>query len=114
VIRAKMNNRIADFIYKEYFIKRKLLASRFSQQGLAELLGYASKKGINNQLMKCEKEGVFRVEWLKVPWRKKKLKIYVFGSWENKTGNDHVETIDMFTKFKKEDAEKKLKKKFIK
>ena len=108
IIRKEMKNKLADAIYKEYFLKRKLLVARYTQQGLAELFGYADRRAISNQLVKCEKEGIFKIEMM--PWRNKKKRIYIFGSWENTTGIHHVETIDMFTKFRKEEAERKLKK----
>jgi hypothetical protein len=111
IIRRKMNNPIADKIYYEYYKKRKLLVARYTQQGLADLFGYNDRRGINNHIKACEKEGVLKVE--EMPWKSRKIKIYIFGSWQ-KLGDAYVETLDMFTKFRKEEAKRRLEEEFKK
>lgn len=112
IIRAKIGNPIADRIYEKYYKKRHLLVARYTQQSIAEIFGYRDRRAVNNHLMACKNEGIFRVEEL--PWGNRKIKIYIFGSWENKTGCNYIETFDMFNKFKKLDGNRKLAKKFTK
>ena len=115
VIRSRINNPIGDKIYEEYYLKRHLLAARYTNQGLADLFGYKGRQRVNNHIIACEKEQIFRVE--KMPWtsrgRTRNIYVYVFGSWKyaGDPADDHrVETIDMFSKFRKELAESKLAK----
>ena len=109
VIRARCGNGIADKIYEEYYKKRHLLAARYTHQGLADMFGYKGRQGVTNHIKACKDEGIFTIE--EMPWfsrgRTRNIKIYVFGSWQNIDDN-YIETIDMFTKFRKESAEKKL------
>lgn len=110
IIRARCKNPIADAIYNNYYKKRHLLAARYTQQSIAEIFGYSGRSAVNNHLKSCENDGIFRVE--EMPWGSRKIKIYIFGSWENKTGCNYIETFDMFTKFRKEEADRILSKKF--
>lgn len=110
ILRKKVNNPIADKIYEEYYKKRNLLVARYTQQGLAELLEYNDRRAINNHLKACEKDKVFHTE--DMIWGTRKIKIYIFGSWENKTGCNYVETFDMFREFRKREADRLLEKKF--
>lgn len=114
-IRARCGNGIADAIYEKYYKKRKLIAARYTHQGLSEIMDYKDRRAIWNHLTACKKEGIFYVE--EMPWtsrgRTRDIKIYVFGSWENVGGDNYIETVDMFTKFRKEDADSRLAKKFI-
>lgn len=111
IIRKRMNNPIADKIYENYYKERHLLVARYTQQGLANMFGYRDRRGINNHLKACERDSIFKIE--EMPWGNRTIRIYIFGSWENKTGCNYVETFDMFTKFRKEDADKRIVKKFI-
>ena len=97
VIRKKYGNSIADKIYEEYYCKRQLLVARFTQQGLADRLGYKDCRGVNNHMTKLEKEGIFKVHDNR--WNGRKLKIYEFGYWDDVTGNDYFEVIYMYKKF---------------
>jgi len=105
-IRRKCGNAIADMLYDKYYVGKRLLVARFTQDGLAKLLGYKDRKSINKQMKLLEKEGIFKVHM--EPWRGKKIRVYEFGYWENKTGTDYVEVLHFFCKFNKMLADEQL------
>lgn len=109
-IRKKCGNAIADMLYDKYYIGEKLLVSRFTHQGLAERLGYKDRRGINNHMVDLEKEEIFKIH--KEPWRNRIIRVYEFGTWDNKTGSDYFEIVHMYTKFNKILASYELEKKF--
>ena len=109
-IRKRCKNAIADMLFDKYYKEKKLLVARFTHQGLAERLGYKDRRGINNHMVALENEGIFKVH--KEPWKNRILRIYEFGTWDNKTGNDYFEIIHMYTKFNKILADYEIEKKF--
>ena len=96
VIRAKTGNRIADMMYEDFFLGKNLLVSRFTHQGLADRLQYRDRRGINNQMIQLEKEGIFKVT--PVQWHGRVIRLYEFGTWK-KENNQYNETIYMYKKF---------------
>lgn len=108
VIRNKCGNPIADHLYNEYYVKKKLLVARFTHQGLAERLGYKDRRGINNHMVVLEEEEVFKVHI--EPWRNREIRVYEFGAWENLQGCNYIEIIHMHRKFSKILTEHNLEK----
>ena len=111
-IRKRCGNAIADLLYNKYYVEKKLLVARFTHQGLAERLGYKDRRGINNHMVELEKENIFTVH--EEPWRDRSIRVYEFGTWDNKTGNDYFEIVHMYTKFNKMLATYAIEKKFSK
>lgn len=107
-IRKKCGNAIADMLYEKYYRDKKLIVSRFTQEGLAKLLGYKNRKGVEKHMRALEKDGIFKIHM--ETWRNKKIRVYEFGYWENKTGTDYVEVLHFFCKFNKMLADSNLSK----
>lgn len=105
VIRAKMGNKIANHLYQKYYVEQRLLVSRFTQQGLAERLGYRDRRGVNNHMISLYEEGIFKVH--EEPWNGRVLRVYEFGNWECVKGN-YIENVYMWDKFLKLEAERTI------
>lgn len=108
-IRKEMKNKIAAKIYYEFYRKRNIIAARFTQQGLAERLGYKDRRGVNNHMVKLAEEGIFKIHYM--PWRDREIRVYEFGVWRVENDCDYLETIHMYTKFNKLWAEEKIRRK---
>lgn len=107
VIRADMNNKIASFLYHKYYVGKHKLVARFTQDGLAQSLGYKDRRGVNNHLVKLEKEGVIKI--IPEKWNNRYIRVYDFGNWIEED-NTKIERIYFNSIMRKNIGELALKK----
>lgn len=106
IIRAKMNNKIAAFLYDKYYIGKHKLVARFTQDGLAQSLEYKDRRGVNNHLVKLEKEGVIKI--IPEKWNNRYIRVYDFGTW-SEVDNSKIERLYFNSVMRKKIGELKLK-----
>jgi len=105
-IRADMNNKIASFLYHKYYVGKHKIVARFTQDGLAQSLGYKDRRGVNNHIVKLEKEGVIKV--IPEKWNNRYIRVYDFGSW-HEVDNTKIERLYFDSVMRKKIGELKLK-----
>lgn len=96
IIRQDMENKIATYLYKKYYLGKKRLVARFTQEKLSKQLNYKGKQAANNHLSKLIDEGVIQVCDEHIG--NIRIKIYDFGHWKF-IGDKHIEFLHVHKKF---------------
>lgn len=105
IIRAKMSSKMASHIYKKYYVEKHKLVARFTQESLAQSLGFKDRRAANNHIVKLEKDGVIKI--VDEPWGNRSIRLYEFGTW-SKTEDGKSESLHLFSTMRKLIGEKNL------
>ncbi|MHA1482686.1 MAG: hypothetical protein ACTSQA_04515 [Candidatus Heimdallarchaeaceae archaeon] len=105
IIRQKMDNKLGNVLFREYY-QKGILAARWDQKTIAVELGLSESSDgyISRLLSSMEKKGIIKKH--KKRWYTKNLKIYELGAHSGEPYKH--ETLHAITSFVQTDAEKTL------